>query len=104
MFLLSLMDEESAFWILGYVVNDLLPPNFYGQTDFGVSMIGYQQEKYVMSNLIKDQLGLDAEMAHKIHTLLDVNGPTLLTPLLVNYTNFEVLFEVWHKMIVSKSV
>lgn len=104
MFLLCLMDEESAFWMLGYVVANLVPVNFYGQTDFGVPLIGFQQEKFVLSNLIKEHLQLDSDMSQKITTLLDVHGASLLAPLLANFSNFEVLFETWNMMLTNNSV
>ena len=104
MFLLTMMNEESAFWTLGYIVTNILPVNFYGQTELGIPLVGYQQEKFVLGNLIKEQLGLDIEMTHKITTLLDINGLAMLTPLLVNFTNFEVVYETWNKMLFNNNV
>jgi len=104
MFLLSLMDEESAFWTLGYIVTQLLPSNFFGQTENGSQLIGYQQEKFVLANLMKDNLGLTPDVSSKITTILDVNGSALINTLLINSTCFEVSFEAWNKMLLNQSV
>jgi len=101
MFLLSLMDEESAFWTLGFVITKLLPQKFYGQGD---QLVGYQQEKFVLVNLMREGLGLTPEVSSKLATLLDVNGSALLNPLLINCTNFEVSFEAWNKMLLTQNV
>ncbi len=104
-FLLSMMDEESAFWSFGYLVTKILPNGFYGQTSAtGASLSGCQQEKFVLGNLIKETLGLSPELMGKVNGILDMSTPAMLLTLLINCTNFEVSFEAWNKMFLSKSV
>jgi len=103
-FLMSMMDEESAFWSFGYLVTKILPNGFYGQTSAsGASLSGCQQEKFVLANLIKETLGLAPELMGKINGLLDMSTPAMLFTLLINCTNFEVSFEAWNKMFLTKS-
>ena len=103
-FLLSLMDEESAFWMLGYVVSNILPDNFYASSRQGVPLMGYQQEKYVIWELTKETIKMDENTSDKVQTFLEINGPALLVPLLVNYLTYEVLYETWNQMLMTRSV
>lgn len=101
MFLLSLMDEESAFWTLCFVVTQILPKDFFAQND---NPLGLQQEKFILNNLIKTKLELNQGLLEKITNILDVSASVLLSSLLVNFTNFEVSFETWNMMVLNKSV
>jgi len=99
MFLLTVMDEESAFWMLGYIVTQILPKDFYGG-----SATGLQQEKFILNSLIKEKLGLNQDLAGKVASIIDNSAHVLLSTLLVNSTNFEVSFEAWNMMITNQNV
>lgn len=103
-FLLSLMDEESAFIVLNHIVMRLLPQNFYTQTTQGSSLMGFHQEKFVLYSLAKEMYNLDDAVAEKVKMFLDINGPGFLIPMFVNYLNFQVLFLLWNQMLLSQSV
>jgi hypothetical protein len=103
-YLLTLMDEESAFWILGEVVAKILPANFYTSPKQCVPLMGYQQEKFIVIELAKEILQLDEQLAAKVQSFMEINGPTLLIPLMINYVNFQVLYGIWNEMILSHSV
>lgn len=103
-FLLSLMDEESVFWTWVHIVTNILPANFYASTRQGVPLMGYQQEKFIILMLAKSFLGLDEKTMEKVESFMEINGPALLVPLLINYLNFEVLFETWNDLLRTQSV
>jgi len=103
-FLLSLMDEEAAFWVLVHVVGNVLPLNYYASLKQGIPLMGYQQEKFIISHLAKEILQLTDIQHNKVETFLEINGPALLIPLLVNYVSYEILFETWKEMITTNSV
>jgi hypothetical protein len=103
-FLLSLMDEESAFLVLNHIVTRLLPQNYYTQTTQGSSLMGFHQEKFVLYTLAKERLNFDEAVGEKVKMFLDINGPGFLIPLFVNYLNFQVLFLVWNQVLLSQSV
>ena len=103
-FLLSLMDEESAFIVLNHIVLRLLPQNFYTQTTQGSSLMGFHQEKFVLYSLAKEMYNLDDEAGEKVKMFLDINGPGFFIPMFVNYLNFQVLFLMWNQMLLSQSV
>jgi len=103
-FLLTLMNEEAAFWVLCYVVGNVLPLNYYASLKQGIPLMGYQQEKFIILQLAKEILQLNDMQYSKVETFLEINGPALLIPLLVNYTSYEILFETWKEMITTNSV
>jgi hypothetical protein len=103
-FLLSLMDEESVFWTWVHLVTNILPANFYASTRQGVPLMGYQQEKYIILTLAKSILNLDEKVMRRVENFMEINGPALLVPLLVNYLSFEVLYETWNDLLMTQSV
>ena len=103
-FLLSLMNEESAFWVLCHVVGNILPLNYYASLKQGIPLMGYQQEKFIILQLAKEILSLNENQYNKVEMFLEINGPALLIPLLVNYVSYEILFETWKEMINTNSV
>jgi len=98
------MDEDSAFWTLGYIVTQILPKDFFGQNVSGGPSVGLQQEKFILNSLIKEKLELNQKLAAKVTMILDNNASTLLSSLLVNSINFEVSFEAWNMMLLNKNV
>jgi len=51
LFLVSLMDESSAFWLFSYIVNFILPKQFYSKSNQGIPLYGFQIEKNILKNL-----------------------------------------------------
>jgi hypothetical protein len=103
-FLLSLMDEESAYLVFTHVVTRILPKNYYGKPHQGDSLLGLQQEKFVIVNLAKDHFKLDDQAKEKVDYFLDIYSTGFMIPLFVDYFNYEVLFSIWKRLIHTQSV
>lgn len=103
-FILCFVNQESAFWVLSNVISNILPLNFYGSIKQGIPLMGYQQEKFIISELAKQILNIDEITYAKVQIFMDINGPALLIPLLINYVSFQILFETWNEMIMTQSV
>lgn len=101
-FLISLLDEGSAFWLFSYIVNFIMPKNFYGKSNQGIPLIGYQIEKNVLKAL--GTMHVQGAEADKLEIFLDSHGPSMIIPLFVNYLNFEGLYETWNKMLTDENV
>ena len=50
-FLLFLMGEERAFWVLDILVNEILPPDFYSQT-----LLGVHADQRVLARLVQEMM------------------------------------------------
>lgn len=102
LFLLCLNDESSAFWLFCYIVNYIMPKNFYSKSNQGIPMYGFKIEKNLLKTLAIQQIsGADAV---KVETFLDSHGSTMIIPLFINYLNFESLYEIWNRVLTEESV
>jgi len=101
--ILCFMNQESAFWVLSNVIANILPLNFYGSIKQGIPLMGYQQEKFIISELARQILQIDEINYSKVQIFMDINGPALLIPLLINYVSFQILYETWNEMIMTQS-
>ena len=102
--LLSLMDEESAYLVFSHMVTKMLPKNFYAKTTQGSSLMGFQQEKFVIWSLAKSYLKLDETTSENVKTFLDMRGPSFMIPMFVNFLNFQVMISTWKRAFRTQSV
>ena len=102
--LLSLMDEESAYLVFSHMVTKMLPKNFYANTTQGSSLMGFQQEKFVIWSLAKSYLKLDETTSENVKTFLDMRGPSFMIPMFVNFLNFQVMISTWKRAFRTQSV
>jgi len=61
-------------------------------------------EKYVIRMLILAQLPEEHGLSDKLEMTLDLNGPSMVIPLFVNFLGFETCFEVWNRIIVEANL
>lgn len=102
--LLTLMDEESAFVVLSTIIRKILPKHFYAGASQGSALMGFHQEKFVLCHLTKQYLNLNEQDFEKVKNFFEVNSPSFLIPLLVNFLNFQMLIATWNQMMVTQSV
>jgi len=103
-FLLTLMDEESAFWMLSYLLKEIFPKNLYLQSDQEMTLKNLQTEKFILSQLIQQQEELSSNEIKLINSVLDINGHSFVFGALINFLSFECLLETWNQMILKKDV
>lgn len=104
-YLLCFLDEEGAFWVLNYIIQQILPPDFYSNSAKGVCLYGFFAECYALKNVAVAQLDLTVpDDIKSAHSLTDMILPPILLPLFVDTLNSECLFYVWDTMIRHKRV
>lgn len=104
-FLLCFLDEEGAFWLLTYIIEEILPKEFYSKTYKGIMLFGYYSECYAIKQSAIQCLELTSPSKIKsLHIFLDMILPSILLPLLVDTLNLECLYYVWDNMIKNKDV
>lgn len=104
-YLLCFLDEENAFWMLTYLIEVVLPKDFYSKTAKDTYFYGFYAECYALKQLTIKQLDInDSAGKESICSFLDAILPSFLLPLLINTLNAKCLFHVWDKMIRNNEV
>lgn len=104
-YLLCFLNEENAFWVLNYIIEKIIPKEFYSRTAKNTTLFGFYSECHVLKEAVTMVLGLKVlPEAKMIHHFLDIIFPAILIPLLIDTLSAEGLFYVWDKMIKNKDV
>jgi len=103
-FLLTHMDEESAFWMISYFVKEIFPKDLHLQSNQEIPLKNLQTEKFILSQLIQEHEELSSNDAKLINSILNVNGHSFVFGALISFLSFECLLETWNRMITKKDV
>jgi len=95
-FLLLIFEEEQSFWMLTYILDDLVPPDFYGQEMFGAIL-----DQEVFSYLIKQKLPRIHSHAVRLGHALAATTSQWFLCLFVGIFTAEVTFRVWDSFFVN---
>lgn len=55
-YLLSFGNERDVFWTYAYIIDEILPNNFYKKSKGGMGMVGYLAEEHLILELLKSNL------------------------------------------------
>ena len=102
-FLLSLLDENNTFNLLCYIVESILPPQFY-EKDIQLNLYGYQIENYLIYRLTSTAWSLTKKSEIQLLLLFfeDIELPMIQT-LLIDCVNFENLLFIWNRVLEKNS-
>ena len=53
-YLLSFGTERDVFWVYVYIIDEILPKNFYKKSKNGMGMVGYLAEENLILELLKE--------------------------------------------------
>ena len=98
-FLLCLFNEKNSFFIMSFIIEKILPSNFYGNQD--LPMYGCLKEISVLTKAAINYV-IDAKDQVKQKKLLeffDKTGLFLLQSFLIDVLNFEAVVYLWNRVI-----
>lgn len=98
-FFLGFLDEEHAFWLLVHLIENILPPNFYGRSKWGRDLEGLEMEKHIITRLF-----VQFFPEEEITDFLDMYGPMFMIPLFVNFVSFETSINFFDHLFKTNSV
>jgi hypothetical protein len=90
MLLLVYDDEESAFWMLCHVVEQLLPNDYYGE-----GLLGIKVDQEVVSSLLRDLYPKLANHLDAIHFDVRALVPAWVMSLYINTFPIETVIRIW---------
>lgn len=103
-FLLCFLNEESAFWLLTHLVENVLPPHLYSKVEKDIMLYGYHAENFVIKSILKEKFALKKpEEGYAVDAFVDIALPLLLLPLLVDTLNISTLYVLWDQMLQAGS-
>ncbi|XP_063706841.1 small G protein signaling modulator 3 [Culicoides brevitarsis] len=88
--LLLIMDEESAFWMMTSIIEDLLPPSYYTST-----LIGVQADQKVLETIISDYLSGVGNILKSHDIELSLLTLQWFLTIFSNCVQFKVLLRIW---------
>ena len=98
-FLLSLLDESNTFNLLSYIVESILPSQFY-EKDIQLNLYGYQIENFLIYKLVSTSWSLSkpSEIQALLSFFEDIELP-MIQILLIDCVNFENLLFIWNRVL-----
>lgn len=103
-FLLCFCNEEQAFLIFSFLVEQVFPPKFFQSDERGDGLLGVIAEKHVLSYFVKDFLDpTDSDQLESAKQAMEVKSAQWLLCILVNILDFKSTYFVWDNMIKERS-
>ena len=100
-FLLNFLTEEKAFWILCYLVDHVIPPNFFSTIN-DIPHFGFNVEKLAYTHWVtKDVVGESEKRRWGV--FCDRYLPSIILSLVVDIFTVDQLLQVWDDMIMSET-
>ena len=104
-FLLCFTDEQSAFGLLCYISEKLLPKDFWNKDSVPLPFEGLQREKYILFKLSQEVLNPNGnENMKPFHITFRKVANSMLSSLMVDVVNFNTVLYVWTQMFAQKSI
>lgn len=95
-------DEETAFWLLCYLLEDVIDPHFFSVTP--VALLGYQALRLILQNLTENCPWVNRLGLEPFDEVLDMLLSQWLFTLFVNSLHSSVLTVMWHEIVKTGSL
>lgn len=102
-FLLCFADEESAFYLLCYLNERIVPDRFWDHHSSPVAFTGLLREKYILKHAVRRVFNTDDANLRPFEIVYKKVSNVMVGGLLVDVVNFNTQIHVWSEMFNQRS-
>lgn len=102
-FLLCFTDEESAFILLCYLNEKIVPDRFWDLHSSPIPFIGLLREKYILKHAVRRVFNTGADNLRPFEIVFKKVANLLVGGLMVDVVNFGTQIHVWSEMFTQRS-